>query len=439
MLLVAGLTCLCSFSQDLSQDLIVHYNFNGNVVDQGPNGLDGIGTIAYTTDPFGAAGQAGEFNGVDDFIDLPNEEIVEASFPMSVAFWLKIYTTNPQNNVFFTNDFALNNHSGMWINLSSANKLIVSVGDASGSTGPNDRRSKQGETVLEINTWYHVVAVVNGFNDMQLYLNCENDGGTYSGSANSLGYTSAPGSVGRKDIANVNTYHFSGVMDDFYYWNRVVTPEEMGFLCESNICNLDTQGPDFLNPPENVTIECGELVPDPMEVNPSDASGIASLDFQEEFIFDGCFDDIERTWVSEDGCGNQSQITQLINVVDIIPPELSYGPEDLLLNCADNIPMDSAIFTDNCDQNLNINLEQIFDESGSQCTLANPQDQGLTANYSLYLNHNEEILLFSHESSTLEFSSDSSEIYISATFLSQTDNSSGYFMYAEFENGMDWE
>jgi hypothetical protein len=95
-----------------------------------------------------------------------------------------------------------------------------------------NRRTKAGSTSLQANTWYHIAVVVNDAMDMEIYVNCKNDGGNYSGSGGSIGYSKTPGSAGRKDsnVAAPSLY-FKGTLDNLMYWDRSLVAGDFSTLC----------------------------------------------------------------------------------------------------------------------------------------------------------------------------------------------------------------
>jgi len=58
----------------MHKGLRVHYSFDGSAQDKSGNGNDGIiHGGAFTTDRFGNANSALQFDGIDDFVEIPNE------------------------------------------------------------------------------------------------------------------------------------------------------------------------------------------------------------------------------------------------------------------------------------------------------------------------------------------------------------------------------
>lgn len=180
-ILLSTLSITFLSAQDLELGLVLKYDLDGNYQDDSPNEFHGTGDTDFGEDRFGNPTGCALFNGTTNFIDLPNEEEIELQYPLTIAFWFNTESELATDNVMVTTDYALNNHSGVWMNMSSARKISISIGDATGSTSSSDRRTKTGETTIETNTWYHAVGIVRGPNDMDLYLNCENDGGSGHG------------------------------------------------------------------------------------------------------------------------------------------------------------------------------------------------------------------------------------------------------------------
>ncbi|MET2985677.1 T9SS type B sorting domain-containing protein [Aureibaculum conchae] len=221
------------YSQSINDNLLLYYPFSGDTNDASGNGLHGVSNATLTNDRFGNANEAYSFNGVNEYINFPNDVSLKPDLPVSFSFWINFNDVSNEKSVIFTTDFAQNNHTGVWMNLSSG-YLAINYGDNTGNTTGSNRRSKIGTTQLEVNRWYHIVGIVNGPTDMELYIDCENDNGTYQGSGGAVNYTSNPGSIGRKDgHSALPAYYFDGILDEFRYWNRELTESEIELLCEA--------------------------------------------------------------------------------------------------------------------------------------------------------------------------------------------------------------
>lgn len=224
-----------SYSQSLNDNLLIHYSFTNNANDLSGNNFNGIPNATLTSDIFGNPNSAYSFNGQDEYIDFPNNNELKPQLPVSFYFWVKLDNIQPENTVLFTTDFDEDNHSGVWMNLSSTGRISINYGDATGNTTSANRRSKTGLTILSANEWYHIVGIIKDFDDMEIFINCTNDDGTYSGSGGDLGYSSNSGSIGRKDAnTNLPAYYLKGVLDDFRYWNRELNTTEINTLCNQS-------------------------------------------------------------------------------------------------------------------------------------------------------------------------------------------------------------
>lgn len=224
--------CLLGTAQSLNDSLLLHYTMNGNCIDVSGNGFDGTVHADLTTDKNGNPYFAYQFNGANQYIDFPYTAELQPPLPVSFAFWVKFDNVDYTTGGIFDTDFYENNNSGVWMGISTADQIYISYGDATGDIGPTNRRSLTSNSVLQSNLWYYVIAVVNGPTDIQLYVNCEDNGGTYSGSGGNVAYYPVGGSLGRADGDMYSPpYQLGGILDDFRYWNRSLTTADITELC----------------------------------------------------------------------------------------------------------------------------------------------------------------------------------------------------------------
>lgn len=146
-------------------------------------------------------------------------------------------------------------YAGVWFGLNpDSYQMQMSYGSGiENCTGPECRRTITGNTVFQTNTWYHIVGVIQSSNSMNLYVNCGNDGGYYSGSGSYLAYTTSLGSIGRTDQVGLTPYYFNGVLDEFYYWNRALTLAEIVQTC--GLTDVQAKAFDGIN--ETIKINVG--------------------------------------------------------------------------------------------------------------------------------------------------------------------------------------
>ncbi|MFT6409601.1 MAG: hypothetical protein ACJA15_000407, partial [Flavobacteriales bacterium] len=128
---------------------------------------------------------------------------------------------------------------------------------------------------------------------------------------------------------------------------------------EQYITILDTTPPVIITP-EDETVEC-DAVPEAPGVEGAEVSDNCALEvdvtFSEEIIPGLCDDSytIVWTWTAVDYCENMSEASTTITVVDTMNPVFVEVPEDLLLECDEEIPScddQIVIAEDNCDEEL---------------------------------------------------------------------------------------
>ncbi len=215
--------------------LIVHYPLNGNTNDASINLFNGIDFNA-TWGPNSTMIEDGALvaDGNSTYVELPNEPELKPQFPITVSVRANFFSVSGQQ-VIFTNDFANSTHSGIWFQIAPSGNFTASYGNAGGGFNAATRHAKSANYTIEPNTWYVITAIYRGMNDIDIYINCELVNGSYTGNANALGYTDAPGNLCRKHANPVNLglppHYYDGSMYDFRMWNRELTEAEILSLC----------------------------------------------------------------------------------------------------------------------------------------------------------------------------------------------------------------
>lgn len=220
----------------IDESLLLHYKFDGNAIDETGNGFDGIeNNITYVADSLGNPNSAAYFNGIDSFIDLPNLSVLKPQLPVTFSFWIRYDGDSYQDRAVFNTSFEEDISSGVFFNASAASgKYGVSYGDGSSSYTPNTRRSFSSNRSIVTSEWRHITIVVIDAQNMEIYLDCKEGGGSYSGSGGTLFYSSTSGSLGRHDRdLGIPADYFKGAIDDFKYWDRALSPEEIHPVCNN--------------------------------------------------------------------------------------------------------------------------------------------------------------------------------------------------------------
>lgn len=221
----------------LTDSLIAVYKFEGNALDSTSNHNDGIVHGAtLTTDRFGNPNGAYNFNGASDYIELipGNSKFKPTTFPISVCAWIKY--NGPSNgqlqkgvSCVFVNDLKENEYYGVWLTFSLNGQISINYGTG-GASGPSYRRTKNGITNISDNKWHFIAGIIRGTVDMDLYVDCKNDGGVYSGIGGSLTYSNNYGSVAKSDLCSTGCdpfYYYKGVIDEIRFYHRELTQDDI--------------------------------------------------------------------------------------------------------------------------------------------------------------------------------------------------------------------
>jgi hypothetical protein len=131
----------------------------------------------------------------------------------------------------------------------------------------------------------------------------------------------------------------------------------------------DNEAPVVTMFPVDVTVDCGNIP----------ASNEALVEYQDncsavtvevvETTQDGlCINNytLIRTWTFSDACGNETEQVWTITVQDNAAPQLIGVPDDITLDCTDDIPAADVFATDNCsaEPSLSLNAETVFNDCG---------------------------------------------------------------------------
>jgi hypothetical protein len=207
--------------------LVGWWPFNGNANDE--SGIGNNGTVngaTLTTDRFGNANQAYDFDGVDDFIQTPNNSLA-GSF--TISGWYKMSTYNI--NSLGANDFIFFcNHSG--INDNNRNVLVGyrnfgleyghstyiqnNSSNMTGYYGLND--------IPIANVWHHIVFIFDNGVSVKMYL----DNNLVYSNISVISNSSLPSLPFFFGVGIATQFNFfQGQLDDFAVWNRVLSQSEI--------------------------------------------------------------------------------------------------------------------------------------------------------------------------------------------------------------------
>ena len=223
-----------SFAQ-IETGMIAHFPFNNNLNDLSNSAVSLTGTgITYgpgrNADPNGAA----VFNGAASIaFDDPD---LRVPFPITVSFWINLNSIPASSTPVFHSENQYNLYSGYFISINANGEVAMHMGDGTGWAGVQYRRSYISSQALTTGTWYHVLCIYRTAQDMDIYIDCNQDSGAYSGTGSTtMAYSNVAGSMGYSDGNPSNTNFYADMsLDQLAIWSRELTPSEIAFLCDTN-------------------------------------------------------------------------------------------------------------------------------------------------------------------------------------------------------------
>lgn len=115
---------------------------------------------------------------------------------------------------------------------------------------------------------------------------------------------------------------------------------------------LDETPPVIFNVPENITINCGDPIEEAvvMAVDNCSSENNITISLHAKTNNQPCGYIFVRVWTATDECGNSTQATQEITVLDTVAPFFTFVPETVILNCGDPMILEDATADDLCSE-----------------------------------------------------------------------------------------
>ncbi len=226
------------FGQDITENLLLHYTFDNTFLDASDNNYDATNFGAsFVEDRFGNSNGALLFDGIDDYINLPNLTALKPNLPVSFSFWIRYDSEGANDRDVFNTSFEEDVNTGIYFNSQqSTGNFAVNYGDGSSNYTSSTRRTYVSNEPIDTGEWQHIAIIVNSQNDMKIYVDCVEFGGGYSGTGGSLQYSNTSGTLGRHDRdLGLPANYFKGAIDSFRYWDKALTVDEVMLLCEETL------------------------------------------------------------------------------------------------------------------------------------------------------------------------------------------------------------
>ena len=193
-----------------------------------------------STTPSGKFSYAGDFDGINDYIDCGSSNNLEVP-TATIQAWIKRASTDTRDAIFVDNESsALDKDHHLWFEINSADHLAIYFGDGVG----NGDKSSAG--IINDTDWHHVAVVrddTDGTGTITFYIDGEAE------TAQSYSLSSDIVSLGNDDFwigkSNVTGYEspFHGLIDNLAIYNVAKTAEQIKIDYEadnlSNVCHIE--------------------------------------------------------------------------------------------------------------------------------------------------------------------------------------------------------
>lgn len=207
--------------------LQLYYPFNNNANDLSGNDFHGTLNVAnITTDRY--LNSSCSFNGVSDYVRVPDAAKIKPDFPFSISLWAKIDNFSNLSSVIYASDETIGIFSGFWIGYLPTGEVSAGYGDGLG-TGPEHRITKHSGITISNTKWHNIIAVFNELNDIDLFIDGQEYSGRYSGSASNMINLGSNGIIGRSLGHHAKSYH-NGKIDDIRIYNKSLNAFEVNSL-----------------------------------------------------------------------------------------------------------------------------------------------------------------------------------------------------------------
>ncbi|MBI1265957.1 MAG: hypothetical protein GC193_00865, partial [Cryomorphaceae bacterium] len=150
----------------------------------------------------------------------------------------------------------------------------------------------------------------------------------------------------------------NGCINDVYTRQIIYTiiDGDVTASCTVNYTAVDDVAPVSLTDvPAEITVECSDDVPSYDVIFTDNCDDLLEPSAISSIGIDGCTQIISRSWSATDDCGNVGTVSQVVYIVDTqAPVAVTDVPAVITVECSDDVPSYDVIFTDNCDDLLEL-------------------------------------------------------------------------------------
>jgi hypothetical protein len=216
---------------NLNSGLIIHYPLDGNGIDiSGNENHFRLNGPSSTSDRKGESNKALYFDGIDDFVEIPNDTTITNS-DKSISFWFyksdsKIDRDSKGNylEALLYKGFDTSYAREYSFEITQADQpfnIQFQVGEETNDILIATKRDRY----INSSKWYHIVGTIKAEGDLKLFIDGEIVQHTL-GLMNPV-YNEAPITIGKASSNSLRQRYFNGKIDDLRIYNRVLSENEV--------------------------------------------------------------------------------------------------------------------------------------------------------------------------------------------------------------------
>jgi hypothetical protein len=227
------LTALCFLNSSASAQtcvqppagLVSRWPGDGNVQDIiGPN--DGTLQGGTTFAP-GIVGQAFRFDGVDDYIRVPNHPSLNPASALTIEAWIHSASTEGARDIVAKWNDDTEDWSYIFKDHNDSDKLRIELSESI----HNDLADLEGSTSIPLGTWVHVATTYDaGEGTVRLYFNGIEDASLAVGPGRLIDSSLTDLLIGAVFTGGGIFEHFAGLIDEVTIYNRALSAEEIAAI-----------------------------------------------------------------------------------------------------------------------------------------------------------------------------------------------------------------
>jgi gliding motility-associated-like protein len=250
---------------NLTQGLVAYYPMNGNANDASGNGNHAADINAtLSSDRAGIANSAYRFNGIDNFIRIPNRPTLNTTDKISLSVWVRVngfYTGACHGNSILAKGDADYKVGNYFLRFDDA--YYSNFQHCGPPVANNTRQTFYGinsapladPPYIQPGTWYNVIYTSDG-TTAKTYVNCRL---VNTGASNGITFTNTDDLYLGRLNSSAFPYWLNGDLDEVRIYNRVLNEDEVKALGECGIIPSQPPCEQTLRLPGASMVRVGDL------------------------------------------------------------------------------------------------------------------------------------------------------------------------------------